>query len=367
MTNRYTLYGAPLSLYTGKIRAYLRYKQIPFSEVFSSRAVYKHIIIPNTGVRFIPVVKTPNSEFLQDTSAIIDVLEAQFPARSIVPNTPQQRLVSAILEMWGDEWLLIPAMHYRWNHDNFPFIYEEFGKIALPGMPAFIRRFVGKKLGAKFKGFVPMLGISEKSIPAIEDWYENHVLPLLDAHFAKYDYLLGARPCVGDFGLMGPLYAHLYRDPAPGKLMKKIAPNVAKWVERMNQENPEAGHYLDNDEIPDTLIAILTRQFEEFWPTQIDTLARSQQWIQSNPNTKKLPRMLGEHTFTLGDITEKRVVRTFSQWKLQRVLDVYQGFDETERALVDPLLHQLDAYEYMQTSISHRVYRENNILVAAHR
>lgn len=160
MTNRYTLYGAPLSLYTGKVRAYLRYKQIPFSEVFSSRAVYKHIIIPNTGVRFIPVVKTPNSEYLQDTSAIIDVLEAQFPARSIVPNKPQQRLVSAILEMWGDEWLLIPAMHYRWNHDNFPFIYEEFGKIALPGMPAFIRRFVGKKLGAKFKGFVPMLGIS---------------------------------------------------------------------------------------------------------------------------------------------------------------------------------------------------------------
>lgn len=192
-------------------------------------------------------------------------------------------------------------------------------------------------------------------------------MPLLDAHFAKYDYLLGARPCVGDFGLMGPLYAHLYRDPAPGKLMKKIAPNVAKWVERMNQENPVAGHYLDNDEVPDTLIAILTRQFEEFWPTQIDTLARSQQWIQSNPNTKKLPRMLGEHTFTLGDITEKRVVRTFSQWKLQRVLDVYQGFDETEKALVDPLLHQLDAYEYMQTSISHRVYRENNILVAAHR
>lgn len=364
MSSQYTLYGAQLSLYTGKIRSYLRYKQIPFSEVFSSLSVYKKIIIPNTGVRFIPVVKTPTGEYLQDTSAIMDTLETTFPARSVRPESPKQQLVSAILEMWGDEWLLIPAMHYRWNHDNFPFIYEEFGKIALPQMPAFMRRFVGKKLGAKFRGFVPMLGINDKSIPAIEDWYENHVLPLLDAHFAKHDYLLGTRPCVGDFGLMGPLYAHLYRDPAPGKLMKAKAPNVAKWVERMNQEGPEVGNWLNDDQIPDTLMALLARQFTEFWPVQLDTLERNQQWLKSNSDNKKLPRMLGEHDYQIGDVRESRVVRTFSQWKLQRVLDIYQGFDDNEKAQVDPLLQALGGFEFMQTTISHRVTRENNMLVA---
>jgi hypothetical protein len=62
MANKYTLYGAQLSLYTGKLRSYLRYKQIPYEEVFSSRKVYKDIIIPKTGVQFIPVLKTPQDE-----------------------------------------------------------------------------------------------------------------------------------------------------------------------------------------------------------------------------------------------------------------------------------------------------------------
>lgn len=363
MTASYQLYGAPLSLYTGKARAYLRFKQIPFNEVFSSRRVYQNTIEPNTGVRFIPVVETPSGEFIQDTSAIIERLESDFPARSVTPQTPKQKLVSAIIEMWGDEWLLIPAMHYRWNHDNFPFIYEEFGKIALPNMPRFIRRFVGKKLGAKFKGFVPLLGITSNTIPAIEHWYENEVLPQLDAHFAEHDYLLGSRPCVGDFGLMGPLYAHLYRDPAPGKIMRRIAPNVAKWVERMNQSAPDLGQWLSDDAIPESLMALLRRQFEEFWPVQIDTLVRNEQWIKDNPNSKQLPRMVGEHNFYIGGVTEQRAVRSFSQWKLQRVLEIYDAFSAQEKASVAPLLTSLGGHEYLQTRIRRRVSRVNNVLV----
>ena len=75
------LYGAPLSLYTAKARSYLIFKQIPFEEIFSSMKVYKKIIVPKTGVRFIPVVKTPEGEFLQDTSHIIDTLEQRHPHR----------------------------------------------------------------------------------------------------------------------------------------------------------------------------------------------------------------------------------------------------------------------------------------------
>jgi glutathione S-transferase len=365
MSDSYTLYGAPMSMYTGKTRAYLRFKQIPFNEVFSSFRVYKKIIVPKTGVQFIPVVETPDGDFVQDTSVIMDVLENKFAQRSVVPSSPQQTLVSALFEMWADEWLLLPAMHYRWNHDNFPFIYEEFGKVVLPYMPAFIRAIVGKKVGAKFKGFVPMLGITPKTIPALEACYEQQVLPMLDAHFAKHDYLLGSRPCIGDFGLMGPLYAHLYRDPAPRKLMQKIAPNVVKWVKRMNQEDVELGQWCVKDRIPETLIPLLQQQFKTFWPVLVDSVNITQTWIKENPNTKKLPRALGEHTFQIGDITEKRVVRSFSQWKLQRVLDIYAAMSRDEKLSVEPLLKEVGGYEFMQTAVSTRVSRENNILVVS--
>ena len=57
--DRYTLYGTEFSLYTGKARAYLRYKGIPFREVLSTLSVYRRTIVPGTGVSMIPVVETP--------------------------------------------------------------------------------------------------------------------------------------------------------------------------------------------------------------------------------------------------------------------------------------------------------------------
>jgi glutathione S-transferase len=331
--------------------------------VFSSLKVYKSVIVPKTGVRFVPVVKTPEGDYLQDTAQIIDTLEQRHPERSVTPTNPKQRLVSYLFETWGDEWLVIPAMHYRWNKANFPFIYQEFGKVIAPNMPGFIRAFFGKKIGAKFKGFVPLLGITDKSIPAIEDWYENHVLPMLDKHFTENDYLLGSKPCLGDFGLMGPLYAHLYRDPEPGVLMKKIAPNVAKWVERMNQPQDAEGAFLADDLIPDTLLELLTRMFKEQWPVLINTVKSLETWVDQNPQIVDIPRTIGEHDFTIGDMTEKRAIGTFHQWKVQRILDCYHQFDGVQKIAVDTLLTTVGGLNSMQLDIKNRLSRVNNKLV----
>ena len=109
----YTLYGAEFSLYSGKARSYLRKKGIPFNEVISTLNVYKSFIIPRTGVRYIPVVQTPDDKVIQDTTVIIDELESRFSDYSVYPQTPKQKQVALLLELYGDEWLLIPAMHYR--------------------------------------------------------------------------------------------------------------------------------------------------------------------------------------------------------------------------------------------------------------
>jgi len=363
MSNKYTLYGSPLSLYTGKARAYLINKGLPYEEVFSSLKVYKNIIIPHTGVRFVPVLKTPQEEYIQDTTVIIETMEKRHPENPLVPSSPKQKLVSHLFEIWADEWLLIPAMHYRWNKNNFPFIYEEFGRVVTPRMPAFIRAFVGKKIGSKFKGFVPILGITPATIPAIENWYENHVLHVLEQHFSTHDYLLGAKPSLGDFGLIGPIYAHLYRDPVPGKLMKNIAPNVAKWVERMNSPTVQHGDWLSNDEVPETLYPLLQRMFAEFWPVLASTVEKLQQWQQQNPTKNKVPRTIGEHAFSIGGVKENRAIMTFHQWKLQRVLDCYNNTDVELKDTVDEMLSNLGGKQAMQLKIATRVKRVNNQLV----
>jgi len=392
----YILYGSEVSLYTGKIRAYLNYKQLPFTEVLSTVSVYKKIIRPKTGVTFIPVVKTPSDEYLQDTARIIDYFEAQARANtqadtntnhlSVVPTTPAQHLVSELFALWGDEWLVIPAMHYRWNKDNFPFIYEEFGQVVTPKAPKFVKAYFGKKLAKKFQGFVPLLGITKKSIPYIEDWYENTVLHYLNEHFATHKYLLGDKPCTGDFGLLGPLYAHLYRDPAPKQLMDEIAPNVAAWVKRMNNpsaekhtsdaarndNNPASNPaFLENDEIPATLLPLLTNVFAQQWPVLKNTSEALSNWREknaSNENTARfIPRTIGQHTFKIGrgeaeNAEKQRFISSFHQYKLQRVLDVFNSIEQPSPELMS-LLEEVGGLEYMQLDVNERVAFEGNRLV----
>ncbi|MCV6620637.1 MAG: glutathione S-transferase [Cellvibrionaceae bacterium] len=333
MSQFYTLYGAPASLYTGKVRAYLNYKNIPYQEQISSMGVYKKIILPKTGVAMIPVVKSPEEEYWQDSSVILDKLEQRFPSKPILPETPKQRVLALLFEIYGDEWLRLPAMHYRWNfpEQNLEFIKSEFGASVAPSMPKFIQRWLGKKVVNKFSGYVEPLGITQDNISAIESWYEEF-LSQLNELFSQQDFLLGSAPSIGDFGLMGPLYAHLYRDPYPGQLMKEKAPNVAKWVERMNNSKDINGEFLPNDEIPEALEPILNRLFSEFWPSLLNSCKNIEEWAKDQVPGSRLPRMLGMQEFHIGNATAQQMSLSYGQWMLQRVLGHYHDLDETAKS-----------------------------------
>jgi hypothetical protein len=91
-------------------------------------------------------------------------------------------------------------------------------------------------------------------------------------------------------------------------------------------------------------------------------VSRVKAWSKQNPDTIELPRSIGEHEFTIGNITEKRAIGTFQQWKIQRILACYNEFDSTKKADVDALLNEVGGYEFMQMSINNPVVRVNNKL-----
>ena len=101
----YTLYGVEGSYYAAKARTYLLKKGLPFNEVQADRRAFAAVIIPRVGYPIVPVIVTPNGETLQDTSAIIDVLEARHPTPALLPQTPRQQLAALLLELYADEWL----------------------------------------------------------------------------------------------------------------------------------------------------------------------------------------------------------------------------------------------------------------------
>ncbi|MFK7930418.1 MAG: glutathione S-transferase family protein [Myxococcota bacterium] len=338
-----TLYAAQVSLYSGKTRSYLRYKGIPFNEVLPSQHVLQQIIKPRTGLAMIPVVITADDHAVQDTSSIIDFFEAQVPERPVMPAGPVQRLVAHLIELYADEWLLLPAMHYRWAYPRHHawMILREFGAMFAPNRPKWMQPIFGLPVFVYFGlGHGRVLGIDRHTRGAIEAGYERF-LAAFDAHLAVHPYVLGGHPTLADFGLMAPLYAHLYRDPYSGRLMKRLAPRVADWVERMNA--PEAqtfGPLVPDDHIPDTLLPILTHAFTEQWPVIADTWAAVTAPDAAHPDGR-LPRFVGRHRFRVGDAHSTRAIQSYTAWMSQRSFAAYSALDGEERVRADTLLDQL--------------------------
>ncbi len=359
----YKLIGTECSLYSGKARAYLRYKDIPFEEVLSSARVYEDVIVPRVGDRIIPVLITPEDSTIQDTTEIIDFLEDRFPEASVYPNTPVQRLVALLFELYGDEWLLIPAMYYRWwfKEENYDFIVSEFGKTSMPDAPPEVQRSTGEMVAGFFGGLLPGLGATEKNHKQIEAWYESF-LDYFNEHLKMHPFLLGTRPSIGDFGLMGPLYAHLYRDPYSGRLMRSRAPRVAQWVEHMNAPEAKSGEFLPDDAVPQTLNPILEMMFEEMFPPMLDTVEKLAAWLDKNPG-EEIPEVIGKHEFTIRGVSEKRRIRSYCQWMFQRPVDHYHALSGADKERADTFLKKLGGYEGMQVDIDRRVKRENHKLV----
>lgn len=363
MSGKHILYGGELSYFTGKARAYLNWKGVDYEERLATRDIYGSIIVPRIGYPMIPLLITPGDEAIQDTTEIIDHFEALAPEPSVFPTGPKQRLAAHLLELYGDEWLVIPAMHYRWAH-NRDFAYAEFGKIAAPNANADAQFEAGKKAAERFQGAVGFLGATPEMAPAIEASYEA-LLDELNAHFSEHDYLFGSRPSIGDFGLVGPLYAHQYRDPISGDLMRARAPKVVEWALRMqNPPAPQSGAFLDDDTVPETLLPVLHRMMREQGPCLDDLVAKLSVWKDANPNTE-IPRFIGMHEFTVEEQSAQRVIQPYTQWMLQRALGHLESLTGKERDDAMDLLRSIDGAFLADLDITAPVKRENHKLLWA--
>ena len=158
------LYGSEQSLYSGKVRAYLRYRKLPFVEVLCTRDVYRRKIIPSVGWPVVPVVSVPGGPVLQDSTQIIGALDTSAPeGRSVTPPGPMQRFASRLLNFFADEWLLLPAMWYRWGPpEHEEYLVHEFGLVSAgPGASAEERGKAGLRA---YRGFRATVSVGQLGI-----------------------------------------------------------------------------------------------------------------------------------------------------------------------------------------------------------
>ena len=213
MVQKITLYGWNLSYYTGKLLCYMTHKGIPYELKKANAFTLFGPIKKRFRAVVMPVIVTPKGEWLQDTSDIIDRFEVSHTDIPMIPDSPIQQFAAYLLETWADEnWIPVSLMG-RWNHpENYEAFKAEAGPALLPWFPKFIQNKAAAKIASGLKGYMPALGITPEQCPLLERETLAH-LDMLDGHFAKHRYLLGDRPSIADFGLAGPIVAHLAHDP----------------------------------------------------------------------------------------------------------------------------------------------------------
>lgn len=341
------------------------------------------IVLKKTGAKVMPVVVTPQGEWLQDTREIINEFEKRFPpacdSTNIIPKSPKRRLASLLLEAWGDEYWIPMAMHYRWNYpESVAFFRKESMASLIPPsvswmVPSLVKNRVADQVCKVLIGFLPTVGVRAGQTEMLETWTDE-LLFLLDEHFAEHNYLLGGlHPTIGDFGLAGPVVNHLTRDPAPLRLLFGVDAEVAAgggpcttaahvtrnrhvyaWAQRMQtlshiDIDKEASTSAttdvsgDGDDVPATLEPVLFHLLSEFIPLLEKTAAKTND-LAGNPKfsgnglaamgNRLLPRNVGDVTVPLLEVAADntrlphryhqgsftRGAIPFNLWKMQCIL-----------------------------------------------
>ncbi len=330
--NQYQFYAAKESYFSAKVRPFFRYKSVPYVELAPTPAAYRDVIRPRTGLAFIPVVITPDDVALQDTSEILDELERRFPEPALYPPTPVQRIAAYLLEVYADEFLLLPALHYRWS------FAESEAKARADFTRASGDAVSAGQLADRIKGALPFVGVNPDTIPAVEA-HTRELLDILSAHFVHHDYLFGSRMSLADLALLGPLYAHLSLDAVPSRILKETAPRVCAWIERMNNPAPKAGRFVADDALPPTLRPLLELAGRDAAPMLIDNVRAFEEWADSRPaDMTEPPRGVGGHTTHLRGVETQRMISPYTLWMVQRPLDAYAALTPAERGKVDAAL-----------------------------
>lgn len=375
MSTSVRLFGAPCSLYTAKVRSALRKQRVAFREDFPSHPHYREHVLPMAQNQRIPVVEFADGAIVQDSTEILDQLEARAligPAPTGVP-----RVIELFIEAYAERAMLRPAMHYRWNFraENEAFIIGEFSRLIAMGDTE-AGAELGRMIAGRMAAYLPPLGITESSIPAIEAQYLA-LLGVLNRHFATTPYLLGGSPSRADYGMMGPLHPHLGRDPYPAALMQRTAPLVYRWTERMNAGEDTSPEFPDTPAgfaVAPSLRPVIELMAGEFGPELRETLTLFAAWARENaalpagspvsPKGVDQPSF-GPIRFEIQGTTIDVMSAAHSLWMLQRAQDAFASLTDAEKAEARDLLSAGGVAALLDEKMPRRLGRQGNKLTVA--
>lgn len=227
MESEYILYGAPISLFTRKLEAALRFYGAPFR--FEAKNEHNSQEIEERAkTHQVPALRTPENWLIADTTPLIALLDSRFPARTLVPTGPLGVIVHVVEEVL-DEWIARVMVHYRWH-------YEE-------NTQAVVSQILGREVSKQEARDFPLAKWGPRACRATgtESAHQQQaaereylgLLEALEAQLGSTRYALGDRPTSVDAILLGGLRAHTNADPIPDLSGFE---RVLRWDEQLADE-----------------------------------------------------------------------------------------------------------------------------------
>lgn len=326
------VYGLVVSYYTGKLEAYLRYKEIPYRLVAFTPTIGR-MLRDKTGNSQMPAVELPDGRFMTDTTPIIDWFESQYPTPAVVPSDPLQGFVSRLVEDYAEEWLWRPAMHFRWSyrpdrmHVGRLITDEAMADMPLPG---FVKRIMIRR--RQLGNYVQRDGVTPETWDHVEGCYFGALDRLSDI-FAKRPYLLGDVPTLADFGFFASMFRHFAQDPTASALMRLRAPAVFEWQARLWN----ARGSLMNGE----LVAGIPN---DFGPLLSDIGSTYLPYLCANAEAWKAGQR--RHDVTIEAVHYRDLpVSQYRSWCLERLRDHFEALEGDPQKEAQALLERHECWE----------------------
>ncbi|HVY87821.1 MAG TPA: glutathione S-transferase family protein [Hyphomonadaceae bacterium] len=253
----YRLFGAETSAYSTKMRAYLKYKGVPFDWTPRTQETEAEL---RTVSRFptLPVLVTSSGFAVHDTTPLIEALEADSPEPSATPADPATAFLACVLEEYGDAWLAKAAYHYRWTRKKDQRLaaqrtIEDYYVTSPPEDRKAAEDAAIETMTAQLKS----VGLEGELGALVEKSFKRFV-KLLDDHLRKHLFIFGGRPSIADFAIAGQLIQML-KDPTPAKIIEKDGEFVQKWCEFMADPKP-SGPFEALEDLKETLAPIFAEE-----------------------------------------------------------------------------------------------------------
>ena len=261
------VFGATRSYFTRKVTGYLDHKGIRW--VLRRASSTPPDLVARGFPGGMPAVRTPEGELMWDSTAIVCHLERRFPEPAVLPADPILLFLCHLVDDFCDEWLYRPAVGTRWFvEENARHAGHELGCEMAVELPvtadqahAMTAAFVQSSCGP--------LGVTGDNIGAWVDEVLRPWMRVLGAHLESpaTPYLLGARPSLADFAVFGGCSAHFAHDPACRRWMDADAPALVRHTHRILEPFDCAfGDWLRSDDLPDTLLAVLSEAGRHYLP-----------------------------------------------------------------------------------------------------